>query len=87
MKQIGQYKDKIAQLLKLAEQNNNLAQMKAAREAAEGNTEGEVTVIQNSNQLMDLIKFSELINQKFIKVQNENILVRNKAGVFLVNLF
>jgi hypothetical protein len=36
---------------------------------------------------MDIIKFAEAVNQKFIKHQNDNILVRNKAGVYLLNLF
>lgn len=58
VKQIGQYKDRITQLLKLAEQNNNLAQMKAAREAVEGDISEETTVVKNNNHLLDIIKFS-----------------------------
>ena len=45
------------------------------------------SIMQSSNHMMDVMKFAETINQKFIKHQNDNILVRNKAGVFLLNLF
>lgn len=43
--------------------------------------------MKSNTHIIDMMKFAESINQKFIKYQNDNILIRNKAGVFLMNLF
>ena len=73
-------------LLKLAEQNNSITQLKNSRENREAEEEPETPLRSNNSQLMDMIRFSEAMNQKFMKTQTDNILLRNKAGVFLLNL-
>jgi uncharacterized membrane-anchored protein len=43
--------------------------------------------MKSNTHIMGMMKFAESINQRFIQHQNDNILIRNKAGVFLMNLF